>query len=146
MSKMELGSKLQLRDGLAYHCTKNLFINCCDTKSKIHWIEELGFKKCKEEEFELKDLRVDKKCIYVGEVIKSKILPLGNTEKQKTFCCYETEIIASLNRMAKQESEKGTAKEPNCSSLSLETIEERLGDIKQYFSDQSEINLQREEL
>ena len=146
MGKIELGSKLQLRDGQAYQCNRTFFINCCDIKIKKNWLEELGFKKCKEEEFELRDLRVDKKCIYVGQVIKSEISLLGNTEKQKTFCCYETEIVASLNRMAKQESEKGTAKEPNCSSLSLETIEARLGDIKQYFSDQSEINLQREEL
>ncbi|WP_328986278.1 conjugal transfer mating pair stabilization protein TraN [Thiorhodovibrio winogradskyi] len=80
--------------------------------------------KCEQHEFELGAKRQLRSCHYVGSYCKSDILGLC-IEKRKSYCCFNSPLARIINEQARAQSGHGwgSAKNPDCSRLSLQEME-----------------------
>lgn len=79
---------------------------------------------CEQEEFELGAKRELRACHYVGSYCKTDILGLC-IETRKSYCCFNSPLARIVNEQARLQLARGwgSAKEPDCSGLSLQEME-----------------------
>lgn len=133
MSKMSIFKEMQddmdakeatVFKGNEHQCNKDVlgFQDCCQGGG---WGDGVGIaKKCSSSEQELRELKDQKKCVYVGTYCAEKVLGICVRKKQ-SYCCFGSKLSKLVQEQGRQQLgiEWGSSKHPNCRPLTVEEIQ-----------------------